>query len=106
VLPSTLVAFSKYFLSFGTFHGADLLRSQQPVPIAHEARATCLWEVLMTENTMPTNTGHQSEPTDSEPAVPQPSQDQAELSDSELQLTQAPSSTTCTAPGRKPLFGR
>jgi hypothetical protein len=51
----------------------------------------------MTENTMPTNTGHQSEPTDSEPAVPQAAQDQAELSDSELQLTQAPSSTTCTA---------
>ena len=34
------------------------------------------------------------------------SQDQAELSDSELQLTQVPSSTTCTVPGRKPLFGR
>ena len=60
----------------------------------------------MTENTMPTNTGHQSEPTDSEPAVPQASQDQAELSDSELQVTRTPSSTTCTAPGRKPLFGR
>jgi hypothetical protein len=60
----------------------------------------------MTENTMPTNTGHQSEPTDSEPAVPQASQDQAGLSDSELQVTWTPSSTTCTAPGRKPLFGR
>jgi hypothetical protein len=52
---------------------------QQPVPIAHEARAACLWEVLMTENAMPTNTVHQSEPTDSEQAVPQASQDQAEF---------------------------
>jgi hypothetical protein len=60
----------------------------------------------MTENTMPTNKGHQSEPADSEQAVPQASQDQAELSDSQVQLSQAPSSTTCTAPGRKPLFGR
>ena len=60
----------------------------------------------MTENTMPTNTGYQTEPTDSEQAAPQASQDQAELSDSELQVTQAPSPTRCTAPGRKPLFGR
>ena len=60
----------------------------------------------MTENTMPTNKGHQSEPADSEQAVSQASQDQAELLDSELQVTEAPSSTTCTAPGRKPLFGR
>ena len=59
----------------------------------------------MTKNIMPTNTGHQSEPIDSDPEVPQGSQDQAELSDSELQVTEAPSSTTCTAPGRKPLFG-
>jgi hypothetical protein len=60
----------------------------------------------MTENTMPTNRGNQSEPTDSEQAVSQASQDQAELSDSQEQLSQASSSTTCTAPGRKPLFGR
>jgi len=60
----------------------------------------------MTENTMPTSTGHQSEPTDLERAVPQASQDQAELSDSELQLTHVLSSTTCAAAGRKPLFGR
>jgi hypothetical protein len=60
----------------------------------------------MTENTMPTNRGHESEPTDSEQAVPQASQDQADLSDLQVQLNQTRSSTTCTAPGRKPLFGR
>jgi hypothetical protein len=60
----------------------------------------------MTEDTMPTNKGQQSEPTDSERAVSQASQDQAELSDSELPVTRTPSSTTCTAPGRKLIFGR
>ena len=60
-------------------------------------------EVLMSEDTMPTNRSHQVEPTDAEQAVPQAPQDQAGLSD--LQVLQAGSSPKRTALGRKPLFG-
>jgi hypothetical protein len=55
----------------------------------------------MTENTMPTNNGHQSEQTDLEQAVQQAPQDQA---DSQVPLGQTGSSTTGIAPARKPLF--
>jgi hypothetical protein len=59
--------------------------------------------VFMTKNTMSTNKGHQSKPTESEQVVPQASHDRADFSDSQVGLSQAPTGTT---PGRKPLFGR
>jgi len=58
----------------------------------------------MIENTMQTNRSYQTVPTDSTQAVQQPPEDQAGLSDSQVQLSQASSSTKRTAPGRMPLF--
>jgi hypothetical protein len=58
----------------------------------------------MTENTMSTNRGDQTEPTDSERAVQQALQDQADLSDLQMQMSQADASSKHTARGRKPLF--
>jgi hypothetical protein len=58
----------------------------------------------MNEKETRTNRNHQSEPTGSEQAVQQGLQDQANLSDSQMQMSQAGSSTKLAALGRKPLF--
>jgi hypothetical protein len=58
----------------------------------------------MTEKITWTNRDHQSEPTGSEQSVQQAPQNQADLSDSQMQMSQAGSSAKLTAPGRKPLF--
>ena len=57
----------------------------------------------MIENMMPTNKGNQSKSAISEPARQAPL-DPADESNSQEQLSQAGSSTTGTALGRKPLF--
>jgi hypothetical protein len=60
----------------------------------------------MTENTMPTNGGQKTEPTDPEQAAPQAPEEQVGSIESQLKLGQPGWSIKRTAPGRAPLFRR